>query len=100
MGFNHVDLSDVEPFRGVFFKMRQALGVQGFGVNYLELPPGARGVEHDETDYGHEEVYVILEGSGRMEIGDDTVELRPGRWLRVDAEDVRVPVAGDDGLKM
>ena len=66
MAYNHVDLQDVEPFRGVFYKMRRALGVEGFGINYIEVPPDAEGMEHDELQTGHEEVYVILDGSDPM----------------------------------
>ena len=66
MGHTVIDAADVEPSFGVFRKMRQALGATGFGINQLELPPGASGVEHDETDASQEEVYVVLSGSGSM----------------------------------
>ncbi len=100
MAYNHVDLEDVEPVMGAFYKMRRALGVTGFGINYVDIRPGMEGLEHDETETGHEEVYVILEGSGTMRIGADEVELRPGRWLRVDATDTRMVTGGPEGLKM
>jgi len=100
MGHTVIDAADVEPSFGVFRKMRAALGVSGFGINQLELPPGASGREHDEADGGQEEVYVILSGSGAMRIDGEDVELVPGRWLRVDAGHTRTPTAGPDGLVM
>jgi uncharacterized cupin superfamily protein len=100
MAYNHIELQDVEPMMGVFYKMRRALGITGFGINYVEAPPGAEGIKHDEAETGHEEVYIVLAGSGAMRIGEDEVALHPGRWLRVDAEETRVVVAGPDGLKM
>jgi mannose-6-phosphate isomerase-like protein (cupin superfamily) len=95
-----IDAADVEPSFGVFRKMRAALGVSGFGINQLELPPGAEGREHDEEEGGQEEVYVVLGGSGVMRIDGEDVELRPGRWLRVDPGHTRMPIAGSEGLTM
>ena len=100
MGFTVVDETDVEPFRGAFFKMRQALGASGFGINFVRLPAGVSGPPHDETTHGHEEVYVVLEGSGWLDVGGERVELRPGRWLRVDAVEERQLHAGPDGIGM
>jgi hypothetical protein len=34
-----------------------------------------------------------------MRIDGDELELRPGRFVRVDPESTRVPIAGDDGLE-
>ena len=100
MSHTVIDADDVEPSFGVFRKMRVALDASGFGINQLELPPGASGREHDETEGGQEEVYIVLSGSGAMRIDGQDVELVPGRWLRVDAGDTRVPTAGPDGLVM
>jgi mannose-6-phosphate isomerase-like protein (cupin superfamily) len=46
-----------------------------------------------------EEVYFVVKGGGRMTIDGEEVELRPGRFIRVDGESTRVPVSGDDGLE-
>jgi mannose-6-phosphate isomerase-like protein (cupin superfamily) len=100
VGYTVVDAADVEPSFGAFRKMRQALGVSGFGVNQLDLPAGASGRQHDETDGGQEEVYVVLAGSGTMLVDGEPVELVPGRWLRVDPGANRVPTAGPDGLRL
>ena len=100
MGHTVIDAADVEPSFGVFRKMRIALGASGFGINQVELPPGASGREHDEAEGGQEEVYVILSGSGAMRIDGEDVELRPGRWLRVDPGATRMPIAGPEGLVM
>ena len=100
MGHTVVDAADVEPSFGVFRKMRLALGASGFGINQLELPPGASGREHDEVDGGQEEVYVVIAGSGVMRIDGEDVPLAAGRWLRVDARHTRMPIAGSEGLTM
>ncbi|HET7171336.1 MAG TPA: hypothetical protein VFI18_06855 [Gaiellales bacterium] len=100
MSHTVIDAAEVEPSFGVFRKMRIALGTSGFGINQLELPPGASGVEHDETEGGQEEVYVVLAGSGIMRIDGEDVALVPGRWLRVDPRHTRMPIAGSEGLKL
>jgi mannose-6-phosphate isomerase-like protein (cupin superfamily) len=100
MGHTVIDATDVEPSFGVFRKMRIALGVTGFGMNQVELPPGAAGKEHDEADGGQEEVYVVLSGSGVMRIDGEDVELVEGRWLRVDPAHTRQPVAGPEGMTL
>jgi uncharacterized cupin superfamily protein len=98
VSYTVVSAADVEPAFGAFRKMRVALGVEGFGINQVELPPGASGREHDEAASGQEEVYVVLAGSGTMAIDGEDVALRAGTWLRVDAGSTRLPTAGPDGL--
>jgi quercetin dioxygenase-like cupin family protein len=94
---NHDDPS-VESFRGAFFKMRRALGVTAFGINEVRLPPGATGVEHDESDIGHEEVYVVTAGAGTFTIDGEAVDVASGDYLRVDPQSNRVVVGGEDGI--
>ena len=52
-------------------------------------PPGIEGPEHDEVDTGHEEVYIVLEGSGTFTIDGEAVRRRrrrlPPRRRRRDA---------------
>ena len=98
MSYTLVWAADVEPAFGMFRKMRRALSAEGFGINQIELPPGACGQEHDEAQSGQEEVYVVLAGSGTLRIDGEDVALDPGTWVRVDAASTRLPVAGADGL--
>ena len=60
----HGDDPAIETFRGVFVKIRKALDTTAFGLNELRLPPGAEGLEHDESETGHEEVYFVVSGEG------------------------------------
>ena len=95
---NHDDPS-VESFRDVFFKMRRSLGTTAFGINEVRLPAGLDGIEHDEVETGHEEVYIVLEGSGTMTVDGEAVALGGGDYLRVDAGSTRLVTAGPAGLK-
>ena len=78
--------------------VRRELGATAFGLNHFTLAPGVSGREHDEQDSGQEEVIVILSGSGTLQVDGDEVELRPGRFVRIDPEATRVPVAGPEGV--
>ena len=100
VAYTVVDVEEAEPMWGIFRKMRLALGVSGFGINHLRLPPDREGQEHDESELRQEEVYVILAGSGRMVIDGDDVPLVPGTWLRVDADSTRLVHSGSEGLEM
>ena len=59
--------------------VRRALGVEAFGINWFELPPGAEGREHDESATGQEEVYVVVRGSGIWRVDGAEVPVREGR---------------------
>jgi mannose-6-phosphate isomerase-like protein (cupin superfamily) len=101
MGYSFVDVDTLEGEGpgGAVRKVRAALGARAFGFNYFTLPPGVTGREHDHSESGQEEVYFVVRGSGVMRVGGEEVELRPGRFVRVDPETTRVPTAGDDGLE-
>lgn len=95
----HEGDSSIESFRGVFLKMRRALGTTAFGLNEVRLPAGAEGAEHDEITTGHEEVYVVLSGEGTFMIDGEDVPVREGDYLRVDPASTRQVVAGPEGLR-
>jgi uncharacterized cupin superfamily protein len=92
------DVVNFDELDGTVKKVRQALGVKAFGVNYFDLPARSEGVEHNETQTNQEEVYVYVKGSGRLRLGDDEIDVREGMAVRVDPEVTRQPVAGEDGL--
>ncbi len=93
------DLARWDELDGVVKKVRRALGVTAFGVNYFDLPPGAEGLEHNETQTNQEEVYVYVRGSGLLHLDGEAIEVGEGMAVRVDPEVTRQPVAGDEGLQ-
>ena len=56
-------------------------------------------MEHDESETGHEEVYVVLEGSGAFTIDGDDIAVAAGDYLRVDASATRQVRGGPQGLR-
>jgi len=87
------DLGDGPGFR----KVRQAMGVTGFGVNAIVYPPGFDGFlhYHDEQD----ELYFVHAGTARFEVDGDVREVGPGGLCHVSSTTPRkVSNAGDDEL--
>jgi uncharacterized cupin superfamily protein len=76
-----------------------SLGLQESGVSYQKFAPNFR------LPFGHkhktqEELYVVVNGSVRVKVDDDVVEL--GQWdaVRVDNEQMRGFEAGPDGAEL
>lgn len=101
MGYAVVHVDDVGRGPGdAFHFVRRDLGVEAFGINWIELPPGAEGFEHDESETGQEEVNVCVRGSGVYRVDGEEVPVRVGTFLRFDPETTRVPVAGPEGMTL
>jgi mannose-6-phosphate isomerase-like protein (cupin superfamily) len=100
-GFSYVDVDSIagEGPGGVARRTRRALGARAFGFNYFVLPPNQSGREHNHAESMQEEVYFVVKGSGTMRINGEEIELKPGRFVRVDPTATRLPVAGSDGLE-
>jgi mannose-6-phosphate isomerase-like protein (cupin superfamily) len=77
---------------------RKALGGATLGLSLLTLEPNFR------MPFGHkhadqEEVYVVLRGSARINVGSEIVEL--GEWdaIRFDKNTMRAVESGPDGVE-
>ena len=100
MGYSVVNVDEIEgagPGGAVRF-VRRELGLEAFGINWFELPPGAQGLEHDESSTGQEEVNIVVRGSGNWRVDGEEVPVREGSFLRFDPGTTRCPVAGPDGM--
>jgi quercetin dioxygenase-like cupin family protein len=100
MGYTVVNVEDIEgagPGGAVRF-VRRELGLEAFGINWFELPPGAEGLEHDESGTGQEEVNVVVRGSGYWRVDGEEVPVRAGSFVRFDPDTTRCAVAGPDGM--
>ena len=70
-----------------FRKVRKELGVTAFGVNAVIMPPGYTSGRH--LHERQEELYFVHRGNVEFVLGEDTVSLGPGGFLRVDPATVR-----------
>ena len=78
---------------------RKDLEFEGSGLSYQRFDPGFRmpfGHRHERQ----EEVYVVVNGSGRMKLDDEIVELRQWDAVRVDHETMRAFEAGAEGAEL
>jgi quercetin dioxygenase-like cupin family protein len=71
---------------------RKSLGLQSFGMNVVELPPGERIPEHDETGSDQEEVFIVLSGDATMVIDGEDHAAPAGTFCRLDPEPRRTVV--------
>jgi hypothetical protein len=89
MGSQYIvaDIDTVESFGGdnpaeggAWKPLRAKLGIEAFGVNaFVASESGARVIEdHTEEGSGHQELYVVLDGKARFELGDKQIEAAKG----------------------
>src|SRR4051812_50099978 len=67
---------------GNWLLVRRSLGVDSFGINLVEIPPGERIPEHDETGRDQEEVFLVLEGSPSLVVDGREIETPAGTFAR------------------
>lgn len=98
-----LSIAQIPPYEGPhaipgirFRHAREALGVTAWGMNVLELDAHTDGYpEHDHTADGQEEVYLVLEGSVDLVLGEERRTLGQGDFARVAPEQKRKLVTGD-----
>lgn len=88
-------------YRGSYKRARAELGVQSFGMQVIDLPPGLDAYpEHDHSRDGQEEVYVVLRGGGEIEIDGERVAVDPDTMVRVSPGTMRKLLPGDQGMRV
>jgi mannose-6-phosphate isomerase-like protein (cupin superfamily) len=72
-------IDEMEATWGGAFKLARAeLGIESFGFQVIDLPPNLdQFPEHDHGDDGQEEVYVVMSGSGEIEIDGERHPIDP-----------------------
>jgi uncharacterized cupin superfamily protein len=78
-------LGDLER-TGKWWLARKSLGLQSFGLNVVEIPPGDDIPEHDETERDQEEVFVVIAGTPTMVIDGEEHATEAGTFVRVEPE--------------
>lgn len=96
------DIDDMyATYLGGFKHARGELGITSFGMQVIDLPPGSDAhPEHDHSETGQEEVFVVLSGGVNMEIEGDTVRLEPGNMIRVGPSTRRQLVTTDQPARI
>lgn len=82
--------------------VREGLGISGFGVQIMDLPPDYRTKSHNETRTGQQELYLALRGSGAVLVHgeeDESVTLDSNHVVAVGPEVERTLTSGPEGLR-
>ncbi|WP_436903745.1 cupin domain-containing protein [Halovenus halobia] len=100
MGYDTAKKTDAESvipgeFGGMWF-LKDELDAKTLGLTVLELEPGGKGKEHDESTTGQEEVYYVVSGTVTVHLDGEQVSVGPEEAIRVDAAQRRqIENAGD-----
>ena len=80
-------IDDMEGiYGGAFKRARASVGARSFGMQVIDLPPNIdQYPEHDHSDDGQEEVYIVLRGSCHMRVDGEEFDLEPETIVRVAA---------------
>jgi uncharacterized cupin superfamily protein len=81
---------------GNWLLARRSLGLAAFGMNLVEIPPGERIPEHDETGRDQEEVFIVLDGSPSLVVDGREIETPAGTFARLDPHLTRTVVNHGD----
>ena len=95
-------ISDMETaFGGSYKRARAELGVSAFGIQVIDMPPNIDVYpEHTHADDGQEEVYLVIRGSGEIEIDGERHPLDPETMVRVAPGTARKVYTGDEPIRM
>jgi mannose-6-phosphate isomerase-like protein (cupin superfamily) len=78
---------------------RVALNCENCGISYVRLGPGWR-AEDGHQHKRQEEIYILVNGSARMKIDDDVVEMQPFTAIRVAPDGIRAYEGGPEGAEL
>ena len=106
-GYSIVSLDELEigqlPGAPRWAGIRRHFSIESFGVNGWAAEESGGDVigEHDESQGGHEELYVVLSGKATFTIDDETVDGSPGTIVFVrDPAAKRRAVAEEPGTRI
>ena len=96
-------IDDMEhAYGGSYVRVRASLGASAFGVQVIQLPPDSEDLypRHDHNFDGQEEVYLLLEGGGEMEVDGERFPMDTETFVRVDPAGRRRFRSGPEGARL
>jgi (S)-ureidoglycine aminohydrolase len=86
---------------GSWMLVRRTLGLETFGINMVDIGPGERIPEHDETGRDQEEVFLALKGDATLVVDGEEHALPEGTFARLDVDATRtVANNGSDPIRV
>ncbi|RBI59658.1 cupin [halophilic archaeon] len=105
MSYDTVEKTDAESvmpskWGGMWF-LKDEINTEHLGFTILELKPGGKGKEHDETSTQQEEIYYVVTGTVDVLLTDETVTLSKDEAIRLDPQECRqIHNRGDELVKL
>ena len=101
-GYAQKRIDEMEATFGGAFKLARAeLGVEAFGFQVMDLPPNLEQFpEHDHSETGQEEVYVVMRGSGEIEIDGERHPMDPETITMVGPDTRRKIFTGEEPMRV
>jgi uncharacterized cupin superfamily protein len=96
-GFTIIHADQLER-TGDWLLARRSLGLAAFGMNLVDIQPGAQIPEHDETGRDQEEVFMVLSGEPTIVIDGERHDLAEGTLARLDPHVTRTVVNAGAGV--
>jgi mannose-6-phosphate isomerase-like protein (cupin superfamily) len=78
---------------------RVPLDLENSGVSFFRLEPNFR-VPFGHTHNEQEEIYIVVDGSARLKLDDEILELKPWDAVRISKETMRNLEGGRDGAEI
>ena len=77
------EFEEMEGSGGATWRLaRKSLGAEAFGFNVVDIEAGGEIPAHDHTGDNQEEVFIILEGQGKIVTDGDEHEAPAGTFCR------------------
>jgi len=91
------EIEEVDDGRCPFRPVRYRLGITAFGVNSWTAAAAGDRIINEHTQDDEEELYVVLRGRARFEVGEDKVDAPAGTLVFVSPDERRTAFAEEDG---
>jgi quercetin dioxygenase-like cupin family protein len=89
MSYTEQHYSDADELAPGMYFLRDELDCESLGITVVEADEQWNGKEHDHADEGHEEVYLLMDGSGSLTVDGEDIALEPGKAVRVSPDATR-----------
>jgi uncharacterized cupin superfamily protein len=101
-GYTTKAIDEMEAIHHGLVKLAGAeLGVESFGMQVLDIPPGFSDYpEHDHAHDGQEEVYAVLRGHADFVVDGEEVPVGAGQLIRVEPDSRRTVHPGPEGVRI
>ncbi|HEX5822690.1 MAG TPA: cupin domain-containing protein [Solirubrobacterales bacterium] len=77
------EFEEMEGSGGATWRLaRKSLGAEGFGFNVVDIEAGGQIPAHDHTGDNQEEVFIILEGQGKVVTDGEEHDAPAGTFCR------------------